>query len=125
MEIRELTCICCPMGCQMKVAMQDGEICRVSGNTCKRGEIYARKEVTAPTRIITSTVQVLYGERPVVSVKTQSDIPKEKVRICMQKLKDVKVEAPIRIGDVVVENIAETGVHVVATRSVERQKKGR
>ena len=93
MEIRELTCIGCPMGCQMRVTMEAGEIRQVEGNTCRRGDVYARKEVTNPTRIVTSTVRVTGGELPVVSVKTASDIPKEKIRACVLALKSIRVAA--------------------------------
>lgn len=120
MEIRELTCIGCPMGCQVRVSMEAGEIRQVEGNTCKRGEVYARKEVTNPTRIVTSTVQVTGGELPVVSVKTASDIPKDKIFACVQALKSVRVEAPVFIGDVVAEDVAHLGIFVVATRNVNK-----
>lgn len=74
MEKRELTCISCPMGCQMTVLMDDESI-RVTGNACKRGEVYARKEVTNPRRVVTSTVKVNGGEFARVSVKTETDVP--------------------------------------------------
>ena len=77
MDKRELTCIGCPLGCQLTVTINGDDI-TVEGNTCKRGAIYAKKEVTAPTRIVTSSVQILGGEIPRVSVKTAGDIPKEK-----------------------------------------------
>ena len=80
--------------------------------------VYARKEVTNPTRIVTSTVRVTGGELPVVSVKTASDIPKEKIRACVLALKSIRVAAPVSIGDVVAENVAGTGVSIVATRNV-------
>lgn len=118
MEIRELTCIGCPMGCQVRVTMEGGEIRRVEGNTCRRGDVYARKEVTNPTRIVTSTVRVTGGQLPVVSVKTASDIPKSKIRECVLALKSIQVTAPVSIGDVVAENVAGTGVAIVATRNV-------
>ncbi|HIS27368.1 MAG TPA: DUF1667 domain-containing protein [Candidatus Pullilachnospira intestinigallinarum] len=121
MEIRELTCIGCPMGCQVRVTMEAGEIRRVEGNTCKRGDVYARKEVTNPTRIVTSTVRVTGGELPVVSVKTASDIPKNKIRECVLALKSIQVAAPVSIGEVVAENVAGTGVAIVATRNVEKR----
>ena len=66
---RELTCIGCPMGCLLTVTMEAGEVISVTGNTCKRGDIYARKEVTNPTRIVTSTVRVTGGDADMVSVK--------------------------------------------------------
>ena len=78
MEKRELTCISCPMGCQMTVYMDNGDI-KVTGNTCKRGEIYAKKEVTDPRRVVTSSVRVKNGELIRVSVKTETDIPKDKI----------------------------------------------
>ena len=71
MEKRELTCIGCPLGCAVTVEMEGSEILRVSGHTCKRGEEYARKEVTNPTRIVTSIVRVIGGRIPMVSVKTK------------------------------------------------------
>ena len=92
----------------------------VSGNTCRRGEIYARKEVTNPTRIVTSTVKVVNGTSGTVSVKTKEDIPKEKIFVCVQALRGIEVQAPVHIGDVILENVAGTGVDIVATRNVEK-----
>ncbi len=119
MEIRTLTCISCPMGCPLTVEMDGDKIKGITGNTCKRGEIYARKEVTAPTRIVTSTVKVTNGSADMVSVKTKTDIPKDKIFDCVKCLKGISVEAPIHIGDVIVPNAAETGVDIVATKDVE------
>lgn len=120
MEEKNLTCICCPLGCQIRVEMEDGEIRSVTGNTCKNGDNYARKELTNPTRIVTSTVRVHGGEMPVVSVKTACDIPKEKIFACIRQLKNVELDAPVSIGQTVVEDIAGTGVAVIATRNVAR-----
>lgn len=119
MEVRNLTCISCPMGCPLTVEMEGSEVISVSGNTCKRGDIYARKEVTNPTRIVTSTVKVVKGSADMVSVKTKEDIPKGKIFECVEALKDVAVEAPVHIGDVIVANVADTGVDIVATKNVE------
>ena len=90
----------------------------VAGNTCPRGDAYAKKELTNPTRIVTSTVRVAGGKLAMVSVKTQSDIPKDKIFDCVKALKDVELVAPVKIGDVVVENVAGTGVNVIATKNV-------
>lgn len=119
MEVRNLTCISCPMGCPLTVEMEGSEVISVTGNTCKRGDIYARKEVTNPTRIVTSTVRVTGGSSEMVSVKTKEDIPKGKVFDCVKALKGVEVEAPVHIGDVVVADVAGTGVDIVATKNVE------
>ena len=118
MERKELICIGCPLGCNLTVEMDGGQVVSVNGNTCKRGDDYARKELTDPRRIVTSTVPVAGGNLPVVSVKTASDIPKGKIRECLCALKGVTLTAPGQIGDVIVENVADTGVDVIATKSI-------
>ena len=118
MERKELICIGCPLGCNLTVEMDGAQVVSVSGNTCKRGDDYARKELTDPRRIVTSTVPVTGGNLPVVSVKTVSDIPKGKIRECLIALKGVTLTAPVRIGDVIVKNVADTGVDVVATKEI-------
>ena len=117
MEKRELICIGCPMGCPLTVQLEDGEILSITGQTCKRGEVYARNEVTNPTRIVTSTVMVEGGKVGRVSVKTKGSIPKGKISQCVKALKGVTVKAPVHIGDVIVANVADTGVDIVATRN--------
>lgn len=118
MEVRELICIGCPLGCPVTVTMDNGEVIDVKGNTCKRGDVYARKEVTNPTRIVTSTVKVKGGSLAMVSVKTKNDIPKGKIFDCVKALKGVEVAAPVHIGDVIVSDVAGTGVDVIATKEV-------
>ena len=122
MEERKLICINCPLGCSLTVTLNEGEVISVTGNTCPRGEAYGRKECTHPTRIVTSTVRVSGGTLPVVSVKTASDIPKEKMEECVRQLKDVTVCAPVHIEDVILENAAGCGVPIIATRNVERKQ---
>ena len=119
MERRELICIGCPLGCSLTVSMEGAEVVSVTGNTCKRGDVYARKEVTNPTRIVTSTVRVTGGSEAMVSVKTKEDIPKGKIFECVKALKSVEVPAPVHIGDVLVKDVAGTGVDIVATKNVE------
>ena len=124
MEQRDLICIGCPMGCMLHVELNGNDVVSVSGNTCKRGDAYARKEVTAPTRIVTGSVRVLDGTLPVVSVKTKEDIPKDKIWDCMTDMKQVQVSAPVELGDVIVRNIADTGVDLVATKTVAKKMVG-
>ena len=119
MEQKNVTCIVCPAGCQICVKNEGKEIISITGNNCKRGEEYARKEVTNPTRIVTSTVKVKNGKQTMVSVKTRTDISKDKIFDCIKALKEVNVEAPIFIGDMILENVAGTGVDIVATKDVE------
>ena len=84
MEIRNLTCIGCPMGCPLTVKLEDTEVISIEGNTCKRGAVYGKKEVTDPTRIVTTTVRVSGGAETVVSVKTKEDIPKDQIFACIR-----------------------------------------
>ena len=117
---RSLTCIGCPLGCQITVELEEGAVLSVAGNTCPRGEAYARKEVTAPARIVTSTVRVRGGELAAVSVKTEKEIPKEKIFDCVRALRNVEVDAPVKTGQVLLTDAAGTGVNIVATKDVNR-----
>ena len=119
MKRRELICIGCPMGCPIVVEMEDGKVLSVTGNTCPRGESYARKEVTNPTRIVTTTVRVDGGKVPMINVKTERDIPKDKIFECIAALRGVTMKAPVHIGDIILENVADTGVNIVVAGNVE------
>ena len=115
--MKQLVCIGCPRGCRLTIDEKDGEYI-VTGNTCPRGDAYARKEVTNPTRIVTSTVRVNGGIYPMANVKTASDIPKGRIFDCVNALKDITVNAPLKIGDVVLSDVAGTGVDIIAARNV-------
>ncbi|KIR03017.1 hypothetical protein P261_01832 [Lachnospiraceae bacterium TWA4] len=118
MTKQELICIGCPMGCPLTVEMEGKEVKSVAGYTCKRGKVYAEKEVTNPTRIVTSTVKVIGSSlTAMVSVKTKEDIPKGKIFECVQALKGLTVQAPVAIGDVILANVAGTGVDIIATKN--------
>ena len=119
MKIRNLTCIGCPMGCPLTVKLEDTEIISIEGYTCKRGAVYGKKEVTNPTRIVTTTVRVSGGTEPVVSVKTKEDIPKDKIFACIHAMKEITVQAPVHIGDVILRDVAHAGVDMIATKNVE------
>lgn len=110
----ELTCIVCPMGCRITVdKTPDGM--KVSGNTCKRGEKYAMQETVCPMRTLTSLVRVRGGEGPLCPVKTREAIPKAMIDCALNEVRGACVDAPVRIGDVVIKDIAGTGVDLVAT----------
>lgn len=119
MEKRELTCIGCPLGCQITVEMNGNNVVSVTGNTCPRGKAYAEKEVTNPTRIVTSTVKVEGGEKKFISVKTKEDIPKSKIFDVMKEINKAVAKAPVNFGDVIISNVAGTGVDVIATKVTE------
>lgn len=113
--IKEMTCILCPMGCRLTVEQaQDGQV-TVHGNTCKRGAAYGEQELLNPMRVVTSSVRVNGGARPLCSVKTAGQVPKASIDRVLDEIRKVRVCAPVRIGQVVAENIAGTGVNLVAT----------
>ncbi len=114
-EEKSVICIRCPLGCHISVELADGKIQSITGNTCPRGAEYAARELTDPRRTVTSLVRVRGGEYPVVSVKTAGDIPRDKMRDCAAALKEIVLTAPVRMGDVVLENVCGTGVNMVAT----------
>ena len=112
---RDLVCIICPRGCLMTAEITEGGV-EVKGNACKRGEEYAVAEVTAPKRTVTSMVRVSNREDTMVSVKTSAPIPKENIFDVMEKIRAARVEAPISIGEVIIEGVF--GVDIVATKDV-------
>lgn len=115
----EITCINCPMGCRMRVEVENGRVVSVSGNGCGRGSAYARQECIDPRRTVTAVIPVEGGASP-LSVRTSAPIPKRLIARCMGELAGVRLCAPVRMGSVVLENVCGTGVSVIATKSVEK-----
>ena len=115
---RHLTCIVCPRGCQMKVALNDdGGVESVSGNFCKRGVAYANDECTNPRRTVTSTVRCKSGR--VVSVKTDRTVPKGMMFDVMAEINRVVADDGLKIGDIIIEDVCSTGANVVATSNAD------
>lgn len=114
---RILTCINCPMGCELTVEVEEGKVVSVSGNSCKRGEIYAESEISDPTRTITTTVISAEG-RP-VPVKTAQPVPKDKISECTAAIKAAKIQLPVKVGQVIIEDLLGTGSQVTVTKTVQ------
>ena len=112
-----ITCINCPMGCQMEVEREGETVLSVTGNTCKRGEAYARQECVRPLRMVTAVAPVEGRDMP-VSVKTRTPIPKQEIDDCMRAILAAPFRPPIAAGDVLIENVCGTGVDVIATKAV-------
>ena len=119
--MREMICINCPMGCHLTVDDSDKSNIKVTGNTCPRGVTYAVNEVTSPKRMVTGSVKVVGGNLPMVSVKTREAIPTGLIFQCLDVLKTVTLTAPVAIGDVVVSNVCDCGVDVIATKNIEKK----
>lgn len=112
---RSLVCVSCPLGCPIEVEIENGQVISVSGNTCKRGDAYARTEVTNPVRSLTTSVKLEGGIHPVVPVKSSGPVPKDRMFDCMKEINGAVMKAPVKIGDVVIENICGLGVDIIAT----------
>lgn len=115
---RVLTCIGCPMGCMLDVTVDNGQVATVTGNLCARGTRYAQEEIASPTRMLTTVVPITGASRRTVAVKTSESVPKESMFACMAALRDVSVQAPVHMGDVLVQNLASTGISLVAANTI-------
>ncbi len=114
--MKELICIVCPKGCHLKVDEENGF--SVTGNGCPRGAEYGHKELTNPTRVITSTVRLEGASLCRLPVKTSADIPKKDIFQAMALLDGVTAHAPVKTGDVIVPNILGLGVDFIATKTI-------
>ncbi|MGN0463296.1 MAG: DUF1667 domain-containing protein [Acutalibacteraceae bacterium] len=115
--MKELVCIVCPRGCTMKIEEQDGEY-SVTGNSCKRGENFAKTEMTNPMRTICTTVRTAFDDVPVLPVRVSSDIPKSRIFDVMKEINKTTVTERISRGDKVIENVLGLGVDVIATSDI-------
>lgn len=120
METHQLICISCPIGCRLTLEKDDSnpQGYKVSGNTCKRGIDYAIKEVTAPTRMVTSTVRITGAHLPRLPVRTDHAIPKDSIMACMAVINAMTVKSPVKMGQVLVDDLLGTGAKIIATRSL-------
>ncbi len=116
--MKELVCIGCPMGCRLQVDTDGQTVASVSGNECQRGDQFARDEVLAPKRMVTSLIPVA-GSRVPLSVRTRTAIPKALIQDCLRQIRQIKITPPVHIGDVIQADILGTGVDLIATRDIE------
>lgn len=113
----KMICINCPKGCELDVEKADDGTVSVTGNACPRGEEYGQSELVNPTRMVTGLVRVA-GMRKPLSVKTKTAIPKGKIDAVLFALHQTTVQLPVKIGDVIIQNVVGTGVDVVATANM-------
>ena len=115
---KRYVCIICPNGCEIEVEYSGDEIKEITGNICDKGEEYVRKELFYPERGLTTTVKVKNGSLPLVSVKTSKTIPKELMMEVMKEISRLEVEAPIKIGDILIKNVLDTKADIIATKNI-------
>ncbi len=119
---REITCIICPIGCKILVTNEEMKRGVIKGNKCKKGIEYARNEILNPRRILTSSIRVYGGEWPLVSVKSSNPVPKEKIFTILEALHKTTIQAPIKSQQCIIKNVANTGVDIIATKTVRSLK---
>jgi len=115
-----IVCTVCPMSCEVKLTIDEAtnEVIKVEGNKCPRGKKYALKEFTAPERTLTSTVKIINGVHPLLPVRTDKPIPKGQLFAVMELTKEFQATAPVQVGDVLIENILNTGANLIASRNI-------
>jgi CxxC motif-containing protein len=116
--IKELICVNCPVGCRLSVTVEDNRVTDVTGNRCPRGKEYAETECIRPERILTTTVRIQGAIHRVLPVITEQAIPLDLIADAMQAIRSIRVNAPVSAGDVIVKNLLDTGVDLVASRSM-------
>jgi len=114
---KELICINCPLGCRLNVVIEDRAVISVTGNTCPRGEEYARQEAVDPMRVLTSLMKIEGRQRP-FSVKTSGPIPKRVYFDCVKEIFSHKAVLPIHVGDVIIKDVCHTGCDIISTQEV-------
>jgi len=123
MLTKRYVCIICPNSCEIEVEYSEDKINRISGNMCEKGEEYVKKEILCPERGLTTTIKVKNGSLPLVSVKTSKAIPKEMMMKVMDEISNVEVEAPIKIGNVIIKNVLNTEADIIATKNINKKVK--
>lgn len=115
---KDVTCIVCPLGCRIRVAYSEDAIHSIKDYQCEKGKDYAVAEVFNPKRSLATTLTVINGELPLVSVKTSEPVPKQRMFDIMDTIAAIKVDAPVAMGDILIEQVLGLDVNIVATKHV-------
>jgi CxxC motif-containing protein len=114
--IKHLTCIACPNGCQLEVDEEGGRVIKVTGNKCEKGDVYARQEVENPMRVLSSTILAKGLNLKTVPVRTNKPIPKARIFEAMAEIRKIRLNKPVRAGEVIVKGFLELDVDLIAAR---------
>jgi CxxC motif-containing protein len=118
-ESVKMICITCPKGCSLDVTREGQTIVKIKGNGCKRGETYAKAELSDPRRMVASTVKIGGAIHPQLPVATSAPFPKPRIKELLFELRKVELQAPVKMGDVLLKDVLGTGVDVIASRDME------
>lgn len=125
-ETLQFNCTTCPSECLLTVKVErtaDGhvaEVRSVTGNSCPRGDKFAHQEPTRPMRVLTTTVAVSGGDETLLPVRTAEAIPLELHAQAMARIRGLVIDAPIRMGDIVLENLLDTNINLIASMDINR-----
>ncbi|HUX11456.1 MAG TPA: DUF1667 domain-containing protein [Spirochaetia bacterium] len=112
-------CLSCPRGCEIHTRTdENNEILDIEGNKCKLGATYVKQEITDPRRVLPTSVRVRNGVRPLAPVWTPTPVPKHLLLDLAAATRDIEVDAPVHVGDVIIENWRGIGVDLVASGEV-------
>lgn len=117
-EKRHFVCVICPIGCEVDVIHDGGEIISMEGNKCKKSEEFVRQELIEPMRVLTTTVRIQGARWPVIPVRTDKSVPKRLFLRIMRQLRRIELQAPVNMLDAVVKDVAGTGASIIATRTM-------
>jgi CxxC motif-containing protein len=120
-EKKHFVCVVCPMGCEIDVVHDGSKIISMEGNKCEKSEEFVSQELIEPMRILTTTVRIQGSRWPVIPVRTDKAVPKRLFPRIIRQLRDIKLQAPVNILDVVVKDVLRTGANVIATRTMPRE----
>lgn len=118
--MKEITCIVCPNGCKLTVKKENGEY-HVTGHKCKRGISFAIQEMEDPRRTLCTTVKTSFKEIPRLSVRTDGEIQKHLIHPLMQQLRKIEIKEPVTVGEIIEENVFDSGINIIATTSLKQQ----
>jgi len=121
-EKKEITCIICPIGCKILVKKDGSNVKILDGNKCKRGVEYATSEALDPRRMLTSSILVLDGELPLVSVKSSQPVSKKHLFSVLDEIKKAKIKAPVKLGQVLIKNVSNTNIDIIATKTIKKDR---
>lgn len=116
----KIICTVCPNGCEMGVIESEVENYKIEGYKCEKGREYAEQEIENPSRIITTTIKIKNGLIKRLPVRSESAVPKNKIFQVMVKIRDIEIEAPIEQGDIVIENVLDMGINIIASKSISK-----